>query len=97
MKKIVIPAAKLVPEELQRIGRVSAISYPINQRIVFDFLLDEYERIASTIDIICFKEADKVHRMLESYKNCKVNIIDLPFLSDLGTQYIGELRMWSLS
>lgn len=90
MKKIVIPAAKLIPEELQRIGKVPAIIYPINQRIVFDFLLDEYERIASTIDVICFEEADKVHRMLESYKNCKVNIIDLPFLSDLGhTVYCG--------
>ena len=35
---MIIPSAKLVPEELWNLGKLPGIIYPINQRIVFDYL-----------------------------------------------------------
>lgn len=90
MIKVIIPAAKLVPEELQQIGKLPAIIYPINQDIVFDYLLEQYEEISSSIDVLCYEKADKVHHRLANYGSDKINVIDLPLLEDLGhTIYFG--------
>ena len=35
---VIIPSAKLVPEELQHIGKLPGVAYPINQKIVFSYL-----------------------------------------------------------
>ena len=40
--KLVIPSAKLVPEELQNLGKLPGIIYPVNQKIVFDYLYETY-------------------------------------------------------
>ena len=32
--KLIIPSAKIVPEELQSLGKLPAVIYPINQGIV---------------------------------------------------------------
>lgn len=82
--KVVIPSATLVPEELQNIGKLPGIIYPINQDIVFDYLYRQYKDVDGTIDIICYESKDKVRRRLASYDNKKVNIIDIPELTDLG-------------
>lgn len=81
---IIIPSAILVPEELQNIGKLPAIIYPINQKIVFDYLYDQYKEINGSIKIICYKNKEKVHRRLSSYKDNKIYIKDLPELNDLG-------------
>ena len=31
--KVIIPAAKIVPEELQKLGKLPGIIYPVNQKI----------------------------------------------------------------
>ena len=36
-KKVIIPAAKIVPEELQKLGKLPGIIYPVNQKITFDY------------------------------------------------------------
>ena len=81
---VIIPSATLVPEELQNIGKLPAIIYPINQDIVFDYLYKQYKDLNGTIDIICYEAKDKVKRRLASYDGKKVNIIDIPELTDLG-------------
>ena len=89
-KDIIIPAAKIVPEELQKIGKLPGIIYPINQKIVFDYLYEQYKSCASRINIICFEKADKVQRRLRKYQSEKIQIKILPELDDLGhTIYYG--------
>lgn len=88
--QLLIPTAKIISEELQTIGKLPAVIFPINKRIVFDYLYEQYETICSSIDIICFENAEKVHRRLEPYKSNKIHIQDLPELGDLAkTIYFG--------
>lgn len=82
--RLLIPSAKVVPEELQKLGKLPAIIYPINQKITFDYLYEHYKDKANAIDVICFEKADKVQRRLRNYLGEKVNIKILPELSDLG-------------
>lgn len=79
---IIIPSAKLVPEELWNLGKLPGIIYPINQRIVFDYLYEQYRGF--DIDIICYEKAEKVQRRLEKYISDHVKIKILDSLSDLG-------------
>lgn len=81
--RIIIPSAKLVPEELWSLGKLPGIIYPINQKIVFDYLYDQY-RDCSNIDIICYEKAEKVQRRLEKYRKDNVQIKVLDALNDLG-------------
>lgn len=83
-KKVIIPAAKIVPEELQKLGKLPGIIYPVNQKITFDYLYEEYKEHCSSMDIICFEKADKIQRRLKNYLGEKVNIKVLPELRDLG-------------
>ena len=50
-KKVIIPAAKIVPEELQKLGKLPGIIYPVNQKITFDNLYEEYKEYCSSMDI----------------------------------------------
>ena len=81
---LIIPSAKLVPEELQKVGKFPGVIYPVNQKIVFDYLYEQYKNVCKDIQVICYEAADKVHRRLRSYEGRKVNIIDLNELQDLG-------------
>lgn len=88
--KVLIPAAKVVEKELQSIGMLPAIIYPINKKIVFDYLYNQYNAICDSLDIICYEKADKVHRRLKNYHDSRIHICDLPELGDLGqTVYFG--------
>lgn len=79
---VVIPSATIVPEELQNMGRLPAIIYPIGDKLVFDYLYDKYNEIVHNIDILCFQEKEKVHSKLKNIK--KINLIDIDYLDDLG-------------
>ena len=92
MEKInlLIPSAKIVPEELQVIGKLPPIIYPVNDKIVFDYIWSQYQKECVRIDVICYEKAEKVHRRLSGYELDNLNIIDLPCLGDLGhTIYFG--------
>jgi hypothetical protein len=90
MKRLLIPSAKVVPKELQNLGKLPAIVYPINQEIVFDYLLKQYNDNCSSIDVICYEQAEEVHHRLKFYNSNKITIKDLQELKDLGhTIYFG--------
>lgn len=90
MKKLLIPSATVVSVELQLIGKLPAIIYPINQKIVFDYLLEQYQDDCDIFEVICYENAEKVHRRLSAYKTNKLKIRDLNKLGDLGhTVYEG--------
>lgn len=82
--QLLIPSAKIVNEELQAIGKLPAIIYPVNKGIVFDYLLKQYNDVCDSIDVICYEKAEKVHCRLSNYKSGKINVVDLPQLGDLG-------------
>lgn len=88
--KLIIPSATIVSEELQKIGKLPAVIYPVNEKIVFDYLLDQYNQVCNSIDILCFQNASKVHRRLSTYEREKIHVVDIPQLGDLGlTIYYG--------
>lgn len=90
MMKVVIPSAKIVPEELQNLGKLPAIIYPVGQGIVLDYLLEQYEDDSKTIRIICCEMADEVERRLSAYRSSKLRLDRLVQLGDLGdTIYAG--------
>ncbi len=90
MMKVVIPSAKVVPEELQSLGKLPAIIYPVGQGIVLDYLLEQYEGDAKAIRIICFEMADEVEQRLSAYRSAKIGLDRLTRLGDLGnTVYAG--------
>lgn len=81
---VIIPSAILVPEELQNMGKLPGVIYPVNQKIVFDYLYAKYKDINGSIDIICYEEKEKVHRRLAAYDDTKIRVKDLNALEDLG-------------
>lgn len=80
---VIIPSAKIVPEELWNLGKLPGIIYPINQKIVFDYLYEQYKSFPA-IDIVCFEGADKVRQRLGRYLDRRVTIRTLDRLGDLG-------------
>ena len=88
--KVVIPSAKVVPEELQNLGSFQAIIYPVGQGIVLDYLLEQYEEDTKSIRIICCEMADEVEQRLSAYRSAKISLNRLTRLGDLGdTIYAG--------
>ena len=89
--KLLIPTAKIVPSDLQNIGKLPAIIYPINDGIVFDFFKDKYGDVVSEIDILCYERASEVKKRLHPFvKSSNLKFIELEKLRDLGhTVYEG--------
>lgn len=80
--KVIVPSAKLIASELQSIGKIPPIIYPINQNISFDFFKLKYDDVSAEIDIICFEGVDKVRERLASYKlSAKLQLIEPERLS----------------
>ena len=80
---VIIPSAKIVPEELQNLGKLPAVIYPVNDGTVFDYLYEQYSLLSESIRVICFENADKVHRRLAKYGERVVQFVDLQSLGDL--------------
>lgn len=89
--KLLIPTAKIVPSDLQNIGKLPAIIYPVNDGIAFDFFKDKYSSTASEIDILCYERAEEVKKRLRSFQeSCHLKFIELKKMDDLGhTIYAG--------
>lgn len=91
MLKVIIPSAKIVPVELQNLGKLPAVIYPVNQRIVFDYLYEQYK--GSEFTVVCFENAAKIHRRLSQYHDTKV--INLDELGDLGYSIYHGIKDYS--
>lgn len=88
MINLIIPSAKIVPEELQTLGKLPAVIYPVNGRTVFSYLYKQYLEVCDEIKVLCYENADKVHTKLNKYKD--IQVIDIPKLGDLAqTLYFG--------
>lgn len=89
---IIIPSAKIVPEELQYLGAFPAVIYPINSKISFDYLYNNYRETAMSIKVVCYENADLVQNSLQSYRSNIVSIEVLPELKDLGYTVLEALN-----
>ncbi|PKB53209.1 capsular biosynthesis protein [Clostridium sp. HMb25] len=88
--RLIIPSATLIPEELQGIGQLPAIIYPVNQKIVFDYLYFQYKDICEGIKVVCCKKVEKVQRRLHAYNDKRIEIKTLDTLGSLAdTIYYG--------
>ena len=84
----IVPSAKIVSEDLQNIGKLPSVIYPVTDKIVFDFLHEQYAAISKTIKVLCYEQAEKVHNKLKKYDN--TDVVTIPALTDLaGTIYYG--------
>lgn len=90
--KVVIPSAKIVPEELQKLGKLPAIIYPVGQGIVFDYLLEQYETVADSLKVICYEMADDVEQSLSSRRSKKLDLVRLKALGSLGDSIYAGLE-----
>lgn len=85
---VLIPSATIVPKELQSLGKLPAVIYPINKKIVFDYLYKYYRKYQ--INVLIYEKEDMVRRRLGNYTDKNVNLYKIPELSDLGhTIYYG--------
>lgn len=80
MIEVIIPSAKIVPEELRNLGNLPAVIYPVNQRIVFDYLYEQYSD--AKFKVIAFENEDKIRKRLASYK--RTEVITLCHIADLA-------------
>ena len=87
MINLIIPSATIVSEELQNVGKLPTVIYPINGNVVFDYLYRQYSDICN-IEILCYENAYLVHEKLTNYK--RITITDLSQIDDLAhTVYYG--------
>lgn len=87
MIKLLIPSAKIVNQELQNIGKIPAVIYPVNGSNVFSYIYKQYSSKCD-IEVLCYENADKVHKKLNKYDD--IEIFDIPKLEDLAhTVYYG--------
>ena len=86
--QVIIPSAKIVSEDLQNLGRLPAIVYPVNQRPVFDYLYKEY--VGSDFRVITFENSKTVEQRLSDYEN--VDVLKLDKLGDLGTSVYAGIK-----
>src|SRR5699024_11465433 len=86
--QVIIPSAKIVSEDLQNLGRLPAIVYPVNQRPVFNYLYKEY--VDSNFRVVIFENARTVEQRLSEYKN--VDILKLDKLGDLGDSVYAGIK-----
>lgn len=89
LNSLIIPSAKLVPKELQSLGKIPSVIYPINDEIVFDFILRQYEECMDSIKIIGCERVDLIEEKLKTYSQ-NIEIKHIKKISDLGyTVYEG--------
>lgn len=83
--RLIIPSAKIVPLDLQNIGKLPPIIYPINDGIAFDFFKEKYASYVSEIDILYFERGYDVEKTLMAVESSvHVRLIKLTELRDLG-------------
>lgn len=89
--RLLIPTAKIIPLDLQHIGKLPAIIYPVNDRIAYDFFEEKYRNIVSEIDVLCYEKVSEIQRKLQYHgQGVNLQIIKLEALGDLGhTIYAG--------
>lgn len=81
---IIIPSAKVVSADMQRLGKLPAALYPIESRTVLGHLYEQYKEYTKNINVVVYEEAHKFDEYLKQKKIVDVNLIKLSQMGDLG-------------
>ena len=81
---LLIPSAKLIPKELQSIGKMPPVLYPLGSGIVFDYLYAQYERYVNAIRIVGYEGFQLMERSIASNRYLKTTLIRIGLLQDLA-------------
>ncbi len=64
MTTIIIPTAKYIPEDLQKIGKIPPILYPLEGRMVLDHILNNYGE-NDHVRLLCYEGVEIVRSRLK--------------------------------
>jgi len=99
MNLVIFPSAKIVTKDLQGVGKLPAIVYPIDQRRMIDLFLDFYMGEDSRIDafeIVTFEAHEQVEKRIKKKNNKRINIHRLDCLKDLGYSILYGMNQYDL-
>lgn len=93
MYSLIIPSAKIVSQDLQKLGKLPSAIYPLNQGIVLDYIYELYGDNISKMIIVTKEKSDKVESTVETltYKNI-IQIEKLDKLKDIGYSVLQGLK-----
>jgi hypothetical protein len=80
---IIIPTAKYIPEDLQKIGKIPPILYPLEGRMVLDHILNNYGE-NDHVRLLCYEGVEIVRSRLKFNDERKIEIIEIEQLKSLG-------------
>ena len=83
-RQVIVPSATYVSEELQKLGKLPAVIYPVNQKITFEYLYEQYKNACEGMRVVCGMGAAKVRQRLSRYTEKNVVIEELPEVRDLA-------------
>lgn len=91
--ELIIPSARVVSQEMQKIGKLPAILYPVNKGIVLDYMIKQYASNVNNLNIVAYESAERIERRLRNYQSNNIRIVKLDSLQDLGyTIYSGLIN-----
>lgn len=85
MRYVLIPSAKLISKELQSIGKLPPVVYPLtDSKVVFDFIYDTYSDEETKFIIIGKENDSKILNIINKKKYKNVELINLDCIKDIG-------------
>ncbi|SEH30127.1 hypothetical protein [Selenomonas sp. KH1T6] len=96
MRKVIFPSAKIVAVDMQNMGKLPAIIYPVDQRAMIEFFMEYYfdNDRADVFEIVTYEAHQKVIGFLP--RSEKIRVSKLDELRDLGYTVYWGLRQADL-
>ncbi len=88
---LIIPSAKLIPENMRSLGELPSALYPIESKTVLQRLYDQYLD-SENIYIVSYENSYKFEEYLNKFKLIKANLIKLKSLKDLGQSILAGIN-----
>lgn len=79
-----IPVAKQLPQEIQKIGKTIGVLYPVGGQTILDCLYQFYENWADVIVIITNENKEEIYDYSKERHREKLHIVEIEEIRDLG-------------
>lgn len=74
MRFLLIPSATVIAQEMQNIGKIPPVLYPVNDYPVLYYLLDIYSKM---VDIVVNENKGDIHNYIKNNNLNNIKIIEL--------------------
>lgn len=93
MCSLIIPSAKIVSEDLQKLGKLPAAIYPLNKGIMLDYIYELYGEKVCNMILVTKEKADKVEGTVSKlpYKDI-IEVEEINELKDVGYTVLQGLK-----